>query len=72
MKWLTDHRLPVECTFTDFFEVFVEEHKKEHRLDLSKRSICLNEEACILFGIKAVNPVVSLYDLLERLNVLYY
>jgi hypothetical protein len=72
MKWLTDHGLPVECTFTDFFEVFVEEHKKEHRLDLSKRSICLNENACILFGIKGRNPDVCLYDLLERLNVLYY
>ena len=72
MKWLTDHGLPVECTFTDFFEIFIEEHKKENRLDLSRRSLCLNQEACILFGIKGTNPVVSLYDLLEKLTILYY
>lgn len=72
MKWLTDHGLPVECTFLDFFEAFIDDHKEEHRLDLSKRSICLNEEACILFGMKGKDPLVSLYDVLEKLNVLYY
>ena len=72
MKWLTDRHLPVESTFTDFFEVFVEEHKKENRLDISNRTLNLNPEACILFGYKEREITVHLYDLLEKLNVLYY
>lgn len=72
MKWLTDRGLAVESTFTDFFEAFVEEHKEENRLDLTNRLIRLNSAACILFGYKDVNPVVSLFDLLEKLSVLYY
>jgi hypothetical protein len=72
MKWLTDRHLPVESTFTDFFEVFVEEHKKENRLDISNRTLNLNTEACILFGYKEKELTVHLYDLLEKLNVLYY
>lgn len=72
MKWLTDHGLPVECTFQDFFEAFVDEHKKEHRLDLTTRSIQLNSAASILFGYKDTNPWVPIYDLMEKLSVLYY
>ena len=113
MKWLTDRHLPVESTFVDFFEVFIEEHKKENRLDISKRTVYLNTDASILFGyrpphIENVRPVgdlrtslnnveaqfaegdsclvpvldvrrpkerevtVHLYNLLEKLNVLYY
>jgi hypothetical protein len=72
MKWLTDRGLPVESSFVDFFDVFVQEHRKEHRLDVSKRTIRLNSAACILFGYKDMNPVIHLYDLLTKLNVLYY
>lgn len=72
VKWLTDRSLAVESTFVDFFEVFVEEHKKEERLDLSNRTIRLNSAACILFGYNDSNPIVPLYDLLAKLNVLYY
>ena len=72
MKWLTDRGLKVESTFQEFFEAFVEDHKKEHRLDLSTRSIQLNTAACVLFGYKDTNPKVSLYDLLERVPSLYY
>lgn len=72
MKWLTDRSLTVESTFQEFFEAFVEEHKKENRLDLSTRSICLNRDASILFGYKGENLVVTLYELLEKLNILYY
>ena len=71
MKWLTDRGLPVECTFQEFFEVFLEEHKKEHRLDLSKRTVQCNSAACVLLGMKDCNPVVSLYTLLEKLPLLY-
>ncbi len=72
MKWLTDRGLPVESSFVDFFEVFVAEHRKEHRLDVSKRTLKLNSAACILFGYKDMDPVIHLYDLLQKLNVLYY
>ena len=71
MKWLTDRGLPVECTFQEFFEVFLEEHKKEHRLDLTERSLKLNSAACVLLAMKDCDPVVSLYALLEKLPLLY-
>ncbi len=72
MKWLTDRGLRVESTFQEFFEAFVEEHKKDHRLDLATRTIQLNSAACILFGYKDIQPKVPLYDLLERVSSLYY
>ena len=71
MKWLTDRGLPVESSFLDFFEVFLEEHKKDHRLDLSKRTISLNTEACILFGYKSKQVELHILDLMEKLPVLY-
>ncbi len=71
MKWLTDRGLPVESSFTEFFEVFLEEHKKDHRLDLSKRTISLNAEACILFGYKSKHVELHILDLMEKLPVLY-
>ena len=72
MKWLTDRGLRVESTFQEFFEALVEEHKQDHRLDLSSRTIQLNTAACILFGYKDTSPKVSLYDLLEKVPSLYY
>jgi hypothetical protein len=70
MKWLTERGLPVESTFLEFFEVFIEEHKKEHRLDLSQRTVRPNEKACILFGLKEQDSI-TLFDLLEKLPLLY-
>ena len=72
MKWLTERGLPEQTTFLDFFELFVEEHKKENRLDVSKRTFCLNKDACILFGFKKENTILGLYDFFEKLSVLYY
>jgi hypothetical protein len=71
MKWLTDRGLPVESSFTDFFDVFLEEHKKEHRLDVSNRTIRLNEDASILFGYKSKQPQIHILDLMEKLPILY-
>jgi hypothetical protein len=71
MKWLTDRGLPVESSFTEFFDVFLEEHKQEHRLDVSKRSISLNPSACILFGYKQKQVDIHILDLMEKLPVLY-
>lgn len=72
MKWLTDRGLRVESTFQEFFEAFVEEHKTDHRLDLSQRTIQLNSAACHLFGRKDSNPTVHIYDVLEKVATLYY
>ena len=72
MKWLTDRSLNVESTFQEFFEAFVEEHTKGHRLDVSARTIQLNTPACILFGMKEPEPVLHLYEILEKVQVLYY
>ncbi len=72
MKWLTDRGLKVESTFQEFFEAFVEEHKKDHRLDVSQRTIQLNTAACILFGMKDTSPSIHLYDVLEKIQNLYY
>lgn len=72
MKWLTDRGLKVESTFQEFFEAFIEEHKQDHRLDLSSRTIQLNRAACILFGYKDTSPKIPLFEILERLPSLYY
>lgn len=72
MKWLTDRGLSEQTTFQDFFEAFVEEHKKDNRLDISNRTFCLNKEACTLLGFKKENTIVGLYDFFEKLPVLYY
>ena len=70
MKWLTDHGLPVDTSFHDFFDTFLLEHKQDHRLDLSSRSIRLNKAGAHLFQ-QQVNTTVSLYDLLRSLSLLY-
>ena len=72
MKWLTDRGLRVESTFQEFFEAFIDDHKQEHRLDLSARTIQLNTAACILFGMKDTSPSIHLYDALEKIQTLYY
>ena len=71
MKWLTERGLPVECSFPEFFEVFLAEHKQDHRLDLSRRTIRLNAAACILYGVKGKDPEVHILDLMEKLPILY-
>lgn len=70
MKWLTDHDLPVDTCFHDFFDLFLLEHKEENRLDLSTRSIRLNKAGAHLFQ-QQVNTTVTLYDLLRSLSLLY-
>ncbi len=71
MKWLTDHSLPVDCSFSEFFEALMEEHGAEDRLDLSARTVHLNPAACILFGRSTRASLVSLLDLLEQIPSLY-
>lgn len=70
MKWLTERGMPVSSSFRDFFELFLEEHGKETRLDVSTRTVSLNSAACVLFGVKS-NTVLSIFDVLERTEALY-
>lgn len=72
MKWLTDRGLKVESTFQEFFEAFVEEHRRDHRLDLSTRTIQLNTPACVLFGLTKPQPAIHLYDVVDKVQALYY
>lgn len=70
MKWLTDHGLPVDTSFHDFFNTFLLDHKQDNRLDLSSRSIRLNKAGAHLFQ-QQVNTSMSLYDLLRMVSLLY-
>lgn len=71
-KWLKARDLPLDSSFQDFFQAFLAEHKKEHRLDLSDRTILLNAEGCKVFGIEGQDKKVSIHDILERLPMLYH
>ena len=68
-QWLQSRNLPENCSFQEFFEAFLEEHKQECRLYLSDRSISLNKDACKLFGCKGRLTII---DILEKLPLLYH
>jgi hypothetical protein len=70
--WLKSRQLPIHSTFEEFFQTFLEEHKAEHRLDLSTRSILLNKEGCKLFGLEGENKRITVNELLERLPLLFH
>lgn len=68
--WLRARKMSPKPTFRDFFEAFLHEHAKEHRVELTTRSILLNEDACHLFR---VEPGTSLtfYELMEKLPSIF-
>lgn len=70
-KWLIRRDLAVETSFSEFFDRFLQEHSEENRLDLSGKTIRMNADACSLFRIHEINPVVSLWDLLAKFPLLY-
>jgi len=70
--WLQARQMSKDCSFQEFFDCFLDEHKKEHRLDLSDRSILLNKDACKLFGIPGHNVKITMLDILERLPLLFH
>ena len=70
--WLKSRQLAPDCSFQDFFQAFLDEHKKEQRLDLSDRSIVVNADGCKLFGLEGKDKKVLLHDLLERLPSIYH
>ena len=70
--WLRTRDLPEDCSFQEFFEAFLEEHRKEYRLNLGDRAVRLNKDGCKLFGVGGVEKQVTLLELLERLPLLYH
>jgi len=71
-KWLQARNLSNDCSFQEFFQVFLDEHQKDYRLDISERSICLNREACQLLGIEGKDRKITMVQFLEKLPLLYY
>jgi hypothetical protein len=70
--WLKARDLPLDCSFQEFFQHFLNEHKQEYRLHLSERSIVLNKDACKLFGLDGINRKLGIPEILERLPLLYH
>lgn len=70
--WLRNRNLPEDCSFQEFFEAFLEEHRKEYRLDLGDRAVHLNRDGCKLFGLPCGDKRLTLLALLERLPLLYH
>jgi hypothetical protein len=68
--WLRVRKIPFTLRFVDFFAKFLEEHAKEHRLDLSSRSIRLTKESAILFNHTA-DTTIHLLDLLYHIPDLF-
>jgi hypothetical protein len=71
-QWLKARDLSTECSFQEFFQVFLNEHEKEYRLDLSDRSILLNKDACKLFGLTGKNTKLSMPEVLQKLPLIYH
>lgn len=69
--WLQAHNLSERVTFQQFFEAFLQDHKKEGRLDLSNRSLDPNPEARALLGIKRAQKKIPVLDLIELLTNLF-
>jgi hypothetical protein len=70
--WLESRGLSKDCSFQQFFERFLEEHKQEYRLDLTDRSVILNKEACKLFGLGGKDAKLTMIEILERLPQIYH
>lgn len=70
--WLKAREMPIHSNFEEFFQAFLDEHKAEHRLDLSTRSILLNKDGCKLFGVDGENKTITMNEVLERLPLLFH
>jgi hypothetical protein len=70
--WLETRNLPKTSSFQEFFEKFLEEHKADHRLDLTDRSIRLNKDGCKLFGVSGKDVKMTMAEILEKLPQIYH
>ena len=71
LVWLQARNLETPISFHDFFQSFLEEHRKEDRCSLSDRTIRLNPAACELFGFRGKEKTVHLLELLGRLPMVF-
>lgn len=70
--WLSKRALPTDSSFQVFFQAFLDEHKQEHRLDLTDRTVTLNKDGTQLLGYKESNKRVSILEIMERLPLLFH
>lgn len=70
-KWLEQHGLGQEITFTVFFEALLNELATEKRLDLTTRTVIPTKEIASLYRIPQ-DTAISVFDLLERTPVLFH
>lgn len=71
LGWLSQRNLGTPISFHEFFQHFLEEHRKEQRCNVSERTIRLNSAACELFGYRGKEKTVHLLELLARLPLLF-
>jgi hypothetical protein len=69
--WLEKRQMPPIVSFSEFFEVFLEEHKEEGRLDIGTRTIDLREDARDLFRPKLKTTKIHILDFLGHLDQLF-
>lgn len=69
--WLEKRQMPPIVSFPEFFEVFLEEHRLEGRLDMDTRTIDLREDAKNLFRPKWKYSKVHILDFLGELHQLF-
>ena len=70
-QWLVQRGMSPILSFHEFFEVFLEEHKTEGRLDLATRTIDLREDARSLFRPKFKKQPVYFLDFLHSIDQLF-
>jgi hypothetical protein len=71
MVWLKKRKMLTRPSFREFFRQLIDEHAKEDRLELTNRSIRLNEDASQLFGVEP-DTCVSFFELMAKLPEVFY
>lgn len=69
--WLEKRGMPPIVSFSEFFELFLEEHREEGRLDIDTRTIDLREDARELFRPKLKTTKIHILDFLGHLDQLF-
>ena len=69
--WLKKNKLYRELSFHEFFTYVCHILAKEHRLDLSKRTVTPSEDIAQLFHVPAEQPI-HILDFIERTPELFY
>lgn len=70
-EWLHQRGISPIVSFQEFFEIFLEEHREEGRLDLATRTIHLKEDARELFRPKLKKDPIYFLDFLQYIDQLF-